>query len=42
MEPKLADVLAEEWEKIPADERDGKDGFEVECSAADKDPYTIV
>ncbi|KAI5793765.1 GTP cyclohydrolase 1 type 2/Nif3 [Peziza echinospora] len=42
MKPQLQDVLAEEWEALTLEERDGADGFEVVVSTEDRDPYSIV
>jgi hypothetical protein len=42
MQPKLGEVLAEEWEKVADNEREGKDGFEVVVSKKDREPYEIV
>ena len=42
MQPKLTEVLADEWAKLTPEERDGKDEIEVEVSQVDRDPYTIV
>jgi len=42
MQPKLSEVLAEEWEKVVDNEREGKDGFEVVVSKKDREPYEIV
>lgn len=42
MKPKLQEVLAEEWARVMEAEREGKEGFEVIVSSADRDPYEIV
>lgn len=42
MQPRLQEVLAEEWSRVAEAEREGKDGFEVVVSTADRDPYEIV
>jgi len=42
MQPRLQEVLADEWLRVAEAEREGKDGFEVVVSTADKDPYEIV
>ncbi|KAF8424045.1 GTP cyclohydrolase 1 type 2/Nif3 [Tirmania nivea] len=42
MQPRLQEVLADEWSRVVEAEREGKDGFEVVVSTADKDPYEIV
>lgn len=42
MQPKLSEVLADEWACVPEDLREGKQGFEVVVSAVDKDPFEIV
>jgi len=42
MQPRLQEVLADEWSRVAEAEREGKDGFEVVVSTADKDPYEIV
>lgn len=42
MKPKLQKVLAEEWARVTEEERNGKEGFEVVVSSADRDPYGIV
>ena len=42
MQPRLQEVLADEWSRVSDLEREGKEGFEVVVSTADKDPYEIV
>lgn len=42
MQPKLTEVLALEWDRIPEEEKGEKKGFEVEVSTADRDPYDII
>jgi hypothetical protein len=42
MREKLSEVLAEEWKKVAENEKDGKIGFEVVVSEADRDPFDIV
>lgn len=42
MRPRLQEILAEEWGKVTEAEKEGKQGFDVIVSTADKDPYEIV
>lgn len=42
MQPKLSEVLADEWAHVAESERERKQGFEVVVSTKDRDPYQIV
>lgn len=42
MQPRLQQVLTDEWSHVEEAEREGKDGFDVVISTVDEDPYEIV